>query len=49
MIKVNCKVCNKGLKELGALIFSPPPFDSNKVEKSHICYSCYVKFINFPT
>jgi C4-type Zn-finger protein len=39
MIKVLCDYCGKELKDLGALLFSPPNKDI--VQKFHICRNCY--------
>jgi hypothetical protein len=39
-MKIKCNKCNKSLKNLGGLIFSPPD-DRNQVVKYHVCVSCY--------
>lgn len=39
-IKINCRLCNRGLKELGGLIFSPPD-EEGRVYKYHICKKCF--------
>ena len=40
MIKVNCFKCEKELKELGAIVLSPPSGDI--CFKFHLCQSCYI-------
>lgn len=39
-IKPVCKNCKKELKKFGAILLSPPD-KKGKVEKFHICESCY--------
>ena len=41
-MKIKCDRCNKTLKELGGLIFSPP--DDGKCRKMHLCMKCYGNF-----
>jgi len=54
MLKFNCFICKKQLKEAGAILFSPPIiFDYKKIdmpkvncaERLHICVNCYPKVI----
>lgn len=49
-IKVYCRRCKKELKELGALIISPPETEtrlSDKVYKMHICLICYFELMEW--
>ena len=44
MIKPICAMCNKELKQFGAILFSPPLTNKNRfVVKYHICINCYKK------
>lgn len=51
MLKIDCDVCAKELKEPGALLFTPPECPSNwtypKCIKLHICVSCCNRIINY--
>ena len=50
MIKVSCRRCGKQLRELGALIISPPENEYNKSEKvykMHICLTCYFNLMDW--
>lgn len=43
-IEVECVYCGEELKELGAILLSPPIYDRNgkeMYEKEHICKKCY--------
>ena len=39
-MKIKCIICRNNLKELGALIFSPPDKEG-MVKKHHVCKSCF--------
>jgi hypothetical protein len=43
VLKIKCDMCNKELKELGALLFSPPK--GNDVKKYHICVKCFKRIM----
>ncbi|HEY9480657.1 MAG TPA: hypothetical protein VIR98_00290 [Candidatus Paceibacterota bacterium] len=43
-ISPSCDKCGKELLEFGAILLSPPSPD-NKVDKFHICKSCYDEFL----
>ena len=45
-MKIICDKCNKELKELGALAFSPAT-KKNKTTKYHICKGCWKKFLKW--
>lgn len=43
-MKIKCDKCHKELKEMGALIFSPPETSYGgypKCDKIHLCVDCY--------
>jgi len=43
---INCAICGNAMEPNGALLFSPPPFEtpmpSSIVTKFHICRECYI-------
>lgn len=41
MIKIHCDRCGSDLKELGALVFSPPIERFGMVKKYHLCKDCW--------
>jgi len=41
MLKLECDLCHRELKEPGALIFSPPTNEAWIVEKYHVCADCW--------
>ena len=43
---ITCKLCKKGIKEPGALIFSPPDSD-DILKKYHICVGCWPSVLRF--
>jgi uncharacterized protein with PIN domain len=44
MLKIRCDICKEELKELGALLFSPPNKEGY-TRKYHICVKCYKKYV----
>ena len=43
-INITCDNCEEELKELGAILLSPPDEDM-KVKKFHLCRKCYEKIL----
>lgn len=43
MLKILCDRCGFELKELGALLFSPP--EGQTVIKRHLCIQCYADIV----
>lgn len=48
MISVTCTMCQKELKQPGALVFSSPD-ENGSVIKHHICVNCEVNIVVFMT
>jgi len=44
-MNIKCSKCNNKLKEMGALVFSPP--EVNMVAKYHLCIDCYGKVFEY--
>lgn len=43
-IHPKCDMCGVELKELGAILLSPPD-EASKVDKIHLCQDCYKKVL----
>jgi hypothetical protein len=41
MLELKCDICDRVLKEPGALIFSPPTDEAWLVVKYHVCANCW--------